>query len=638
MHAHDHQMVELLSVGSPQSAQSLAASFGVSERSIRSYVRDANEALAGVATIRRSGKGYVLDVTNQAALEAWLAARGEGVRSTSALPQTNEGRVAYLLDDLLSRTDWITSGALARMLYVSPRTISSNLKDVERMLARFGLVLERRPHYGLKVEGPELQRRLCLANVTMGRMGEGGLLRDLMLDRVASCVDEALHARNFQVNSVAYQNLLVHIGVAVLRIQEGHRMPVDPASLERVSGTREYEVAADVARRIRAAFDVEIPEAEVAYIAIHLMGKRLIDEMDATAAQGAISDDVWQTVSEMLDVVNEIFHFDFRGDLELRMNLARHIVPLSARLAYHMNLTNPLLSDIKTRFPLAYSMALEASVVLARAYGAAMSEDEVGYIAFAMALALERKKGAPPRKNILVVCASGVGSSRLLEYQYRKEFGPYLNKVVACDLSQLADMDFSDIDYVFTTVPIERALPVPVRQVGFFLEGSDREGIRQLLSSHTESASPPLPFDERLFLPHLRGLAGKDEVLELLCARAAEVEGVDEGDFLAAVLAREREAPTAFGNEVAMPHPIAPLSERTFVAVALLDDAVRWGDHEVRAVFLVSIAKDRDPPRDFYERLAGLFGSEEALQGLLADQTLEKLLEVTRPSEREERP
>ena len=625
MDAHNRELVKMLRRSDYVLPETLASHFGVSDRTIRTYVRHANDALKGIASIvNHSNRGYSLTVTDEDALSAWEAGYDAGF--SRSLPQTNAERVNYLLDDLLSRTDWITSGKLAEILYVSPRTISANLKEVEGVLARFDLTLERRPHYGIRVVGPEFKRRICLANTTMSLIAGGGKATDLMLDCVSKCVDDALHAEGFEVNSIAYQNLLVHIGVAVLRLRSGNSVPFDQDRLNKVRSDREYAVAEQIARRIDEAFDIELPDEEIAYIAIHLMGKQILDITEEGEAGTAISDEVWDVVSRMLDVVNSTFHFDFRSDLELRMNLARHIVPLSVRLRYQMSMSNPLLSDIKRRFPLAYSMALESATVLVSEYDAAMSEDEVGYIALALALALERRKAEPVKKNILVVCASGMGSARLLEYQYRKDFGAYLDKVIACDLAQLDRMDFQGIDYVFTTVPIDRALPVPVRQVGFFLTQDERADVHALLRGQHEQSPKIAGFSPELFFAHL-DFDSKDAVLRGLCERAAAVERIDPA-FYDLVCKREELAPTAFGNLVAMPHPVEPTSDRTFVCVGLLDNPIPWGDQQVQAVFLISIARGEDPPRDFYERLANLFGDEQAIRELLADQRYERLLQA----------
>lgn len=51
-----------------------------------------------------------------------------------------------------------------------------------------------------------------------------------------------------------------------------------------------------------------------------------------------------------------------------------------------MKLKNPLLKDIKARFPMAYAIALHSSSILTERYGHELKDDEVGYLALAFAL------------------------------------------------------------------------------------------------------------------------------------------------------------------------------------------------------------------------------------------------------------
>lgn len=152
----------------------LSARFGVSERSVRTYIRKANEALVGCARIdKRRGGGYVLAISNASTFAA-LRAR-DARAGADAVPSTPEARVAYLLNDLLSRAEWITLDDLASILFVSRNVVSSDLRQVEATLTRFDLELEKRPHYGIRVIGSEMSRRLCLANLTLeGIIGAGG--------------------------------------------------------------------------------------------------------------------------------------------------------------------------------------------------------------------------------------------------------------------------------------------------------------------------------------------------------------------------------------------------------------------------------------------------------------------------------
>lgn len=622
----DIKLIDIIEAHPDIDPVDLAERFSVSDRSVRTYVRKTNETLGSCAQIeKRRGGGYSLRILNASAFAA-LRAR-DAHAGQDAVPTTPETRVDYLLNDLLSRADWITVDDLASILFVSRNVITSDLRQVAATLERFGLVLEKRPHYGIRVTGPEMSRRLCLANLTLdGIIGTGG---SVSLDVIARCVSESLAEEDFQINSAAYQNLLVHIAVAVERIRANCYVPMEPEHLERLRFTPEYLIAKKVAAAVERELAVELPEEEIGYIAIHLAGKQTLYTPGSDAdANLVISDEVWNVVSRMLEMVWNAFHFDFRNDLELRMNLARHIVPLSVRLRYRMRIDNPLLSDIKQRFPVAYSMALESSCILAEEYGNALSEDEVGYIALAFALAIERQKSERPRKSILVVCASGQGSARLLEWRYRQEFGTWLDRIETCDVAHVASRDLTGIDYVFTTVPLERKLPVPVREVKYFLDDEDVNSVRRILSGEAAAAAPLAAyFDERLFLGALDA-EDKDGALDALCARVAEVHDVP-GDFRALVQRREELAQTCFGNLVAMPHPVTPVTTSTFVAVAVLNHSVSWNGQEVRAVFLVSVSSLRDQKLDaFYRGMARLLTSREAIQKLVSNPDFATLLDV----------
>lgn len=622
----DIKLIDIIDAHPDIDPVDLAERFSVSDRSVRTYVRKTNEALGSCAQIeKRRGGGYSLRVLNASAFAA-LRAR-DAHAGQDAVPTTPEARVDYLLNDLLSRADWITVDDLASILFVSRNVITSDLRQVAATLERFGLVLEKRPHYGIRVTGPEMSRRLCLANLTLDCIiGTGG---SASLDVIARCVSESLAEEDFQINSAAYQNLLVHIAVAVERIRANCYVPMEPEHLERMRSTPEYLIAKKVAAAVERELTAELPEEEIGYIAIHLAGKQTLYTPGSDAdANLVISDEVWNVVSRMLEMVWNAFHFDFRNDLELRMNLARHIVPLSVRLRYRMRIDNPLLSDIKQRFPVAYSMALESSCILAEEYGNALSEDEVGYIALAFALAIERQKSERPRKNILVVCASGQGSARLLEWRYRQEFGTWLDRIETCDVAHVASRDLTGIDYVFTTVPLERKLPVPVREVKYFLDDEDVNSVRRILSGEAAAAAPLAAyFDERLFLGALDA-EDKDGALDALCARVAEVHDVP-GDFRALVQRREELAQTCFGNLVAMPHPVTPVTTSTFVAVAVLNHSVSWNGQEVRVVFLVSVSSLRDQKLDaFYRGMARLLTSREAIQKLVSNPDFATLLDV----------
>lgn len=654
----DSQIVRYVLANPGISSADLSQHFDVSERTIRTYVKRANERLDGFAClVKKNRGGYSVKVTDGPALNAWLESMHMNIARGNMQP---EDRVAYLLNDLLDRTDWVTVDELCHALCVSRPTVSGDLKRVEERLEEFGLKIEKRPHYGIRVIGEELSRRLCLASSVVESLAreeaatgkalpgggdktsivegaQAGPCRMTSLDKIAKIVDAAVDEFDFQINSLTYQNLLVHISIALMRIQEGNYVPVDLGANSCICDDRVADVAAGIAARIKDELGVELPESERSYIAIHLAGKEMIADPD-TALEGkegeetglVISEEVWSVVTQMLEVVWKSFRYDFRDDLELRMNLARHIVPLVVRLRYHLHIDNPILTDIRRRYPLAYSMALDSSAVLAEHYGATLSENEVGFIAMAFALSLERHRTELPKKNILVVCASGRGSARMLEYRYRQEFGAYVDSIQTCDVAHVSKADFSKIDYVFTTVPLREALPVPVRQIEFFFDDAEVREVRRLLSTREPDALDPsfaARFSKQLFFAH-KTFASKKEALVFLCKQMEGTGRVAE-NFSELVMRREDCVATSFGNEVAMPHPLEPVCDRSFAAVTLLDEPLDWGNGSVKAIFMVAIStEDNDELGGMFDVLAEAFNDADGISKLMQEQSYEALMDL----------
>lgn len=621
------------------SADELMSEFGVSSRTIRLYIRRANEMLGGRAHIAFSRRhvGYVLTVDDLPAFNAWLD-RMSAFDGSEAV--TADKRIAYLMNDLLMRPDWTTVSNLATTLYVSPQSVSRDLKVVEDKLEDFGLTLEKKPRYGLRVSGPEMSRRLCLASIASeGLVGshhfEDGSLSEVV-KAVAACIEDALVDSPFFLSMIAFQNLVVHIVVAFCRIKENCLILLDDDTLGAVRRAPEYEAAQHIAGRLNEALHVELPDSEVAYIAIHLAGKKSLTGATPDAAAYGVDDDaptadardsssgivipdeIWNVVSKMLDRVWDVFHFDFRNDLELRMNLARHLVPLVTRLRYNLSVDNPLLSDIKTKFPLAFAMADEASDIPAEYCGAQLSQEEKGYIALAFALALDRMRDGGPKRNVLVVCASGLGTARLLENAIRRQFDNRIDEIVLCDALHVASVDLSNIDYIFTTVPLPGEYPVPVQEVHSFLNEGDIRQIDELLNVAGGSDPRMNLFDEAWFEPHLDAGTPVEAIRTL--AQIMVDQRAAPSNLLELAVAREEAASTAFGSRLALPHPMRALPGPTRICAGIAEQPIRWGDKDVDLVLLVVIGDDSRNALDwFFSRMADLLSHEERVRHIVDD-------------------
>lgn len=181
-----------------QTAEALAGKLKVGTRTVRSLIKEWNDCFSGSQARIQSkyGAGYFLQVGDRDAFERRKREIAAQLQEVGRIPCDLKERTEYLLNDLLNRRDYVTMEALSEILYISRKTISADLKEVERVLTDFGLKLMKRPNYGIRVEGTEFNRRLCIANVILGNEMREGALTDAghreELSQIAQCVSKAI--------------------------------------------------------------------------------------------------------------------------------------------------------------------------------------------------------------------------------------------------------------------------------------------------------------------------------------------------------------------------------------------------------------------------------------------------------------
>lgn len=148
---------------------------------------------------------------------------------------------------------------------------------------------------------------------------------------LAQMLVELLEQENYHITDVGLNSLVVHVAVAIQRIQSGQYIQMTEEENQTWSAGESYELAQKCAKCITELAGVPYPEQEVRYLAIHLASKQ-------TSQNFVIDSDVQDAVTEMLEEIYQIFQMDFRDDLELILSLSTHLVPLIIRIKYGMRL------------------------------------------------------------------------------------------------------------------------------------------------------------------------------------------------------------------------------------------------------------------------------------------------------------
>lgn len=613
-------------------ADELAGKLALSSKTVRSIVKSCQNEMeqAGFQITAKPGKGFVLTVLDP---DQFAHSRQQQLKaSQTVIPRDAEERVVYLLEYLLRQDQYLKLDDLSERFYISKRSLSNNIHEIERRLAEYDLRIDRKPGHGIRIVGSERQYRLCIA-AQVARHGTG---RNDAFSQARQTAEEIIRRilteENIRMSLISLEHFTTHLTVAVCRIREGHALQsVDGMPLDLQS--RILDAASRLADALGETFQVSFALPEIYYIALHLTGKQIYGGIaPAENANLIIPQEIDQLAADMIDRVYEAFRVDFRDNLELRMGLCMHLVPLVARMKSGIWMKNPILQEVMLQYPLAYEMATVTCGVLEQAYHGSICKDEIGYIAINFALALERQTTESVRKNILIVCGSGKGSAQLLSCLYQKKFGKHLGSVHTCDILGLENVDFSKIDYVFSTVPIPVSIPAPIHQIRYFPDKKDISEVKKLLQSSQSTIEHY--FSPELFVPHLN-CTTREQVLEQMCRFMKEKKGLPDS-FLPLVRKREKLAATTFGNLVAMPHPWKAVSRETSVCIGILDQPVQWGEEPVQVVFLLSIADDKtENLQKFYQVSVRLITNEICIRRLIAERSFHTFLEMIRQKEQE---
>lgn len=602
-------------------SKELAILSGVSQKTIQNKMKTIREEILpfGAEVQMKKGSGFRLQIMNQDTFQQYL-------QEKPMINKADEDCFYQILQELLFAHDYIKAEQLCESLYISKSTLTYELNEIRKYLKQFNLNLEQKPYYGLKIQGNEFYLRLCMADLFINRSDLISTQEhsELNIAYLKALLSECLKNKQYDMSDASLDNLAIHIHVAAQRITHGILIDIDKNLLEVPSDTVVMEIANTIADKLQEAFHITMPPGEIVYLAVHLDGKRVYHEQDVQV----ITPQINNMVDEILDAIKEEKKIDLREDLDLRMMLALHMVPLYTRVKYNMILRNPLLDEIKLHLLDAYEVAICACDCIQKDIHVKLSEDEISYFALHFDIAIHRQKENIEKKNILIVCSSGKASAQLLEYKFKSHFSLYIQQLRTCKLSDLAQIDMTAFDVIFTTINIPQKLPIPVFEVQYLLGKEDIEKITKILKKEEDMDDNILScFDERLFFQGL-SFANKEEALYYLVQEIKKVRELPDG-FYEEIMKRENFGATDLIHNVAFPHPNTSLTEDTFFAIAVLKKPIVWSKHKVRLIFLASMSNKENLITDLYTKIvAELLCSQTALQEIIDCPEYETLVRI----------
>ncbi|PXX75927.1 BglG family transcription antiterminator [Dielma fastidiosa] len=601
----------------------LADKYNISIRTIQNdiqVIRDEVEK-AGAELKSISSKGHVLLIKNQA-LCASFADHLTLDYNSNYFFDVQASRVDYLLSTLITSHDFIKSQDLADAMYISRSRISVDLALLKEVLKKYNLSLVSKPYYGLKIEGSEINKRQCIIkeNLCFAHNFIQNEKDEPIINEVKNIVTQILVDSHYKISDIALQNLIIHIATAIERMRSGNYLEQQSINLKDDDVFHHVlEISNKIIQSCCNKYSLPYTESEVVLLALNLQGKREYDQ------QEYISDEINKKIYHGLQQINENYNLDLTNDLNLRISLGLHILPLLSRLKTGMLLKNIMTYTIKQKFPFAFDIASTFTYSILPEYKERLSDDEISYLALHFSVSLNQTTPVANRKDILLICSQQKSETILIQQKIKQWFNN-INEIKTVSASMVKPEIFDDYNAILTTESkIAEAYPKAML-VNYFLTDTDYQKIEMALNGFTSVKDILDKFDEDLF--YYGNVKDKYEMIDILFKKAKKKFKLSD-ELYDSVMLHEKIASSCFGNKLAIPHPERLITDCTFITVGIPKEEIIWeGDTSINLVMLVSIDKNNVRAYQLWYYLSFLISNKDMLDRITKVPTYENLISI----------
>lgn len=560
-------------------------------------------------------------------------------------------RHSYILRTLLKNKYTYTLQLLAEDLYCSKSTIVNDLTCTQKWLENRGLHLRRKQNQGLWVEGNENDYRRAMMDLFSESLGN----KDANLESEADKLDYRVDFVNYQkirqlfpridlfkiqeiivkaegklqyyFTDQAFINLIIHIAIAIERVKNEKEIKMVDEFFKSLTGKYELQVAAWVVERLSETFHLTFSQDEIGYIALHMLGAKIQEEVDPSTCDILLdvqNEEYVNTAKEIVCLAGEVLNLDLSEDKLLLTALVLHLRPTIVRLKYGLKLRNPMLDTIKNEYTSIFGAAWACSSVFEKRLGISINEDEVAYIAMHLAVGVAR---LCKRVKAVVVCSSGVGTSQLISTKLEKRFHE-IDIIATIPLKLLKEEIINKADLIISTIPGILVSPKFV-YVSAMLGATDvlkiKNAIERLERKCIKKEIPEKQFlksiisnvlDEELcFIDEKR-----HNITDIInyYGKIMEEKGYVKSGFCENVLERESKSSTVVGKGIAIPHSTQEFVKKSKICIVRIKEPIILEEEKVKLIIILALKfNDYNITKEFYRKFYSILDSDKLIDRIM---------------------
>lgn len=605
----------------------IAELLSVSSRTIRHEIGEINDRWQNECCIKSSKKsGYYFQAENIQFVRDFLFK----YRNLENEDTDSEKRRYAILGLLLFDED-MELDEIGERLYVSSQTVYKDILKLQQQLKKkYGIeLLNISGSYVRIIEDEhkirELMFKIIKDEVLIKESAGTHYLKDLLPDAYDQSEYEYLleqikHYFNEQGVMLTDGNLIMAasaIYIAIVRNQYDYRA----AEVENSGIDSNVKRLIDVL--IQAQWSLYPQDMYSLNQFLHTF--KLNDEKD----ESDISNFSIHVLDEFCQEVLDKYNFDLRTSEALYLNMLAHFEYMLRRLENEFQLLNPILDDVKKKYPYAYEISMLIVHIVYKYKNTYVQDDEISYIAIYLEHFLENVN---QKLNVILISSARLSVSHILLNWLKNNFSNQLNVQTVLPIHSLASyVNENAVDLILSTNDMALHPIIPTYKINSLPSSQDQlllndmihtirisQRFREVVKKHFSPEMIKIYEDKTTFESIITDMAQKLETYNKIN---------DAEEFAKDVLQREINYPTFVNDLFMIPHPLMTFANKTAVSVAILKKPLLKDGRSVQLIFTLAIErKQNDDVRVLFQIFKQIAANKQSMKMLIEATDNDKFL------------
>lgn len=654
----------LLDKREPVKITELAKLIKKTGRTVRNYLDEIDVEYKNYdfEIVRKTNVGVYLNIDEMNRVKLRSNLQEENLSNVKYDDFSSQYRQLYILKILFEYKFSYTIQMFADELYCSKSTIVNDLVYVQDWIEKHDLTLKRRQNQGLWIEGNESDYRKALKDLICEikeneydehdidediekldyRINYANYVKiknmfpDIDLYFIQNIIQHAEKELIAYFTDQAFLNLVIHIAITIKRIKNKKNISVNVNQFESLKEEDEYKVAEWVVNELSKNFKIKFPDDEISYISMHMLGAKIQENYDSEEHNKIIKkqeNDFVDIAKSIIEMASEVLNIDLTGDKGLLTRLVLHLRPTIIRLRYGLNLTNPMIEEIKRDYTSIFGAIWSCSGIFEKKLGVAINEDEVGYLTLHIALSIENSRS---KINTVVVCSSGIGTSQLVASKLTKKFGN-INITHILPFNLLDEEIIEQSDLIVTTVRNIKCYKKMVF-ISTLVDENDLINIENTIGKLKRASVNSVSTVEEEKLIRQKNIVFERELCFLdseikdftqvitYYGKIMEEKGYAKVGFHEDILQREKKGSTYIGKGIAIPHSRDIFVNKSKVCIVKFKNPIEWQNNTLDFVFILCLKfNDANLTKRFFKNFYSMLENNEMIVKIKNSQNIDEI-------------